>query len=231
MAVSPSFREGLRHHEVPFAAQGNQIVVIRRIERRYPYDLTESAFSSSNANLDRVYEFCKYSTAALTYPGAERVAKQSKDTSYRAWFTNRAEKVRALLPSLSTCDAGEGFTFEKRLGDVRYVVVVNDRRLPNDGKRLLTGVKTNDWYRPVSVPQSIATHLKVHHIAGHHEGHEHDQIIHTSQGFPLGCHVCYQDMLQQRERFVFFSHTVCKITYSGETTKGFVLKNQNVMSI
>ena len=98
--------------------------------------------------------------AALTYPGAERVAKQSKDSSYRAWFTNRAEKVRALLPSLSTCDAGEGFTFEKRFDGVRFVTVVNDRRRPHDAGGLLTAFCTNVTYRPYGAPQRITTTIR-----------------------------------------------------------------------
>lgn len=98
--------------------------------------------------------------AAEKCPGRPTGLVKTAEQPTLDWVTNRTEEIRALLPACSTCDLGEGFTFEKRLGDVRYVVVVNDRRLPNDGKRLLTGVKTNDWYRPYGAPQRIRTTIR-----------------------------------------------------------------------
>lgn len=42
---------------------------LRQVAVRYPFDLEESAFSSSSAKLDRVYDFCKYSIAATSFLG------------------------------------------------------------------------------------------------------------------------------------------------------------------
>lgn len=42
---------------------------LRQVAVRYPFDLQESAFRSSSANLDRVYDFCKHSIVATSFLG------------------------------------------------------------------------------------------------------------------------------------------------------------------
>lgn len=81
---------------------------------------------------------------------------------FNGWYTNVVDELRGELLAWSDADsvgAQDSYTFVKAEDGVRYVTVVNNRR--RAGGSVLTKFLTNDWYRPVSVPLSIATHLKV----------------------------------------------------------------------
>lgn len=109
--------------------------------------------------------------AELTYPGAAYVLKREEPVKgkkkparpphpYRTWFTNHTDDVRALLPSLSSGDLGDGFTFEKRQDGVRFVIVANDKRRPHEAGGFLTQFCTNATYRPYGAPQKIVTTIR-----------------------------------------------------------------------
>lgn len=75
----------------PFAVDGKSL---RRMTLRYPFDPKESYFHSSSPELDRVYEFCKYTILADTFLGVyidgERERTPYEADSYITQLSNYA---------------------------------------------------------------------------------------------------------------------------------------------
>ena len=78
--------------------------------------------------------------------------------TFRGWFTNQVDGLRARAFAVSDADGEKGFTFVKEYKGAKYVVVVNDARDPKPS--FLNQFKTNDWYRVVGAPQRIKTAVK-----------------------------------------------------------------------
>lgn len=107
--------------------------------------------------------------ACTDFPGGERIKgfrfyspkAQKSLQPLRDWLTARRAGLRKDLTAFSEGDGETVRTFEKEHGGVRYVMVVNDKRKPNDpGDGVLTMLATNDWYRPYAARQTISTTIR-----------------------------------------------------------------------